>query len=300
MHEISEFLKKYHLTPNSYQKKGKAIIVTTKEGKYVIKNKNRENNNIFKYLESRNFHYFPPKLSNEEDDYELVPYIEEPDMPKEQKMMDFMDLIALLHSKTTYYEEIDLEEFNKIEEDIHNNIEYLTSYYNDIITLIENKIVYSPSEYLFARNVSIIFDTLSYLEELLDHWYKMVKDKRKVRYVVVHNNLDLDHFLKEKNNYLISWDKSKIDLPIYDLYKLYKKNHLNYDFDVLLKRYERTYPLLEEERRLFHILILLPDKIEWNASEFEMCGKISDMIDSLYKTKDFVLPYYSKDSESNE
>ena len=45
----------------------------------------------------------------------------------------------------------------------------------------------------------------------------MVKDKRKVRYVVVHNNLDLDHFLKGKNNYLISWDKSKIDLPIYDL-----------------------------------------------------------------------------------
>lgn len=300
MHEISEFLKKYHLTPNSYQKKGKAIIVTTKDGKYVIKSKNRENNNIFKYLESRNFHYFPPKLSSEEDDYELVPYIEEPDMPQEQKMMDFMDLIALLHSKTTYYEEIDLEEFQKIEEDIHNNIEYLTSYYNDIITLIENKIVYSPSEYLFARNVSIILDTLSYLEELLDSWYKMVKDKRKVRYVVVHNNLDLDHFLKEKNNYLISWDKSKIDLPIYDLYKLYKKNHLIYDFDNLLKRYERIYPLLEEERRLFHILILLPDKIEWNASEYEMCGKISDMIDSLYKTKDFVLPYYSKNSESNE
>lgn len=299
MYEISEFLKKYHLVSYSYQKKGKAIIVSTKDGKYVIKNKNRDNNNIFKYLSSRNFDYFPKRISNEDDDYELTNYIEETEMPQSQKMTDMMDLIALLHSKTTYYQEIDLDEYKKIYEDIHNNIEYLYSYYNDIITLIENKIIYSPSEYLFARNISIVFDTLNYVNELLEKWYEMVKEKRKQRYVVVHNNLDINHFLKENSEYLISWDKSKIDLPIYDLYKLYKRNHLEYDFDILLKRYERSYPLLEEEKRLFHILILLPDKIEFNLQEYDMCKKISNMIDGLYKTKDFVLPYYSKDSKSN-
>ena len=299
MYEISEFLKKYHLVPYSYQKKGKAIIVSTKDGKYVIKNKNRDNNNIFKYLSSRNFDYFPKRISSEDDDYELITYIEETEMPQSQKMTDMMDLIALLHSKTTYYQEVDLDEYKKIYEDIHNNIEYLYSYYNDIITLIENKIIYSPSEYLFARNISIVFDTLNYVNELLEKWYEMVKEKRKQRYVVVHNNLDINHFLKENSEYLISWDKSKIDLPIYDLYKLYKRNHLEYDFDILLKRYERSYPLLEEEKRLFHILILLPDKIEFNSQEYDMCKKISNMIDGLYKTKDFVLPYYSKDSKSN-
>ena len=299
MYEISEFLKKYHLVPYSYQKKGKAIIVSTKDGKYVIKNKNRDNNNVFKYLSSRNFDYFPKRISNEDDDYELTNYIEETEMPQSQKMTDMMDLIALLHSKTTYYQEVDLDDYKKIYEDIHNNIEYLYSYYNDIITLIENKIIYSPSEYLFARNISIVFDTLNYVNELLEKWYEMVKEKRKQRYVVVHNNLDINHFLKENSEYLISWDKSKIDLPIYDLYKLYKRNHLEYDFDILLKRYERSYPLLEEEKRLFHILILLPDKIEFNLQEYDMCKKISNMIDGLYKTKDFVLPYYSKDSKSN-
>ena len=299
MYEISEFLKKYHLVPYSYQNKGKAIIVSTKDGKYVIKNKNRDNNNVFKYLSSRNFDYFPKKISSEDDAYELITYIEETEMPQSQKMTDMMDLIALLHSKTTYYQEVDLDEYKKIYEDIHNNIEYLYSYYNDIITLIENKIIYSPSEYLFARNISIVFDTLNYVNELLEKWYEMVKEKRKQRYVVVHNNLDINHFLKENSEYLISWDKSKIDLPIYDLYKLYKRNHLEYDFDILLKRYERSYPLLEEEKRLFHILILLPDKIEFNSQEYDMCKKISNMIDGLYKTKDFVLPYYSKDSKSN-
>ena len=299
MYEISEFLKKYNLVPISYQKNGKVVIVTTKNGKYVVKNKNRDNNNVFKYLSSRNFDYFPRKISNEEDDYELTSYIEETEMPLEQKMADMIDLVALLHSKTTYYHEIDLDDISKTYDDIHNNIEYLYSYYNDILTLIESKIIYSPSEYLFARNSSIVFDTLNFVNQLLDKWYELAKEKRKQRYVVVHNNLDIDHFLKENNEYLISWDKSKIDLPIYDLYKLYKRNNLEYDFDVILKRYERSYPLLEEEKMLFHILILLPDKIDFDLTEYEMCKKISNMIDSIYKTKDFVLPYYSKDSKSD-
>lgn len=299
MYEISEFLKKYNIVPKSYQKNGKATIVNTKNGKYVIKNKNRDNNDILKYLLSRNFDYFPKLLSNSADDYELIEYVEDIDMPEEQKMMDMIDLIALLHSKTTYYKEVDIDDFDKIYDDINNNIAYLYNYYNDIMTIIENKIIYSPSENLLARNISIIFDTLNFENNLLNKWQEIVKEKRKQRYVVIHNNLDIDHFLKNQNNYLISWDKSKIDLPIYDLYKLYKKNNLKYDFETLLKRYERIYPLLEEEKLLFHILILLPDKIEFNNNEFEMCQKISDAIDNLYKTKDYVLPYYSENSKTN-
>lgn len=299
MYEISEFLKKYNIVPKSYQKNGKVTIINTKNGKYVIKNKNRDNNDILKYLLSRNFDYFPKLLSNSADDYELIEYVEDIDMPEEQKMMDMIDLIALLHSKTTYYKEVDIDDFDKIYDDINNNIAYLYNYYNDIMTIIENKIIYSPSENLLARNISIIFDTLNFENNLLNKWQEIVKEKRKQRYVVIHNNLDIDHFLKNQNNYLISWDKSKIDLPIYDLYKLYKKNNLKYDFETLLKRYERTYPLLEEEKLLFHILILLPDKIEFNNNEFEMCQKISDAIDNLYKTKDYVLPYYSENSKTN-
>ena len=298
MYEISEFLKKYNIVPKSYQKNGKVTIINTKNGKYVIKNKNRDNNDILKYLLSRNFDYFPKLLSNSADDYELIEYVEDIDMPEEQKMMDMIDLIALLHSKTTYYKEVDIDDFDKIYDDINNNIAYLYNYYNDIMTIIE-KIIYSPSENLLARNISIIFDTLNFENNLLNKWKEIVKEKRKQRYVVIHNNLDIDHFLKNQNNYLISWDKSKIDLPIYDLYKLYKKNNLKYDFETLLKRYERTYPLLEEEKLLFHILILLPDKIEFNNNEFEMCQKISDAIDNLYKTKDYVLPYYSENSKTN-
>ena len=43
------------------------------------------------------------------------------------------------------------------------------------------------------------------------------------------NNLDLSHYIT--NDYLISWDKSKIDMPIFDLYNLY--NNHNSEFSTL-------------------------------------------------------------------
>ena len=59
-----------------------------------------------------------------------------------------------------------------------------------------------------------------YSKNELEKWYELVKNSHKKRLVVLHNNLDLSHFLRNSKSYLISWDKSKIDIPIFDLYKL--------------------------------------------------------------------------------
>ena len=218
-------------------------------------------------------------------------------MPSEQKMLDMIKLIALLHNKTTYYKEVSEDEYMKIYEDITNNIEYLYSYYTDLISVIETRVYMSPSEYLLARGISKIFNSLNYTKYEVDRWYELVKEKRKQRYVVLHNNLELDHFIKNNDSYLISWEKSKIDIPIFDIYKLYKKHALDFDFSILLKSYEQDYPLLDEERELLFILISLPDKIEFNTTNYEMCKKISKLLDYLYKTDELVSPYYSKNTE---
>lgn len=288
MHEISNYLKKYDIRPKGYRKLGKAILVDTNDKKFVVKEKTRQNNEIFKYLESRNFDYYP-KLIIEDADFEMTEYIEEIETPLEQKMTDMIDLVAMLHAKTTFYKEIDNDEYKKIYEDILGNIEYLNNYYYDLITIIETKVYMSPKEYLMARNISIIFKTLNDCYKLTKDWYELVKDKTKRRYVVVHNNLDVNHFLKDRGSYLISWDKSKIDSPIFDIYKLYKKHGLDYDFETILKRYERSYPLLEEEKNLLYILILLPDKVDFDDNEYKMCEKISNMIDFIYKSRNIVL-----------
>ena len=294
MREISNILKKYDLRAYKYEKNGKAIVTDTNNGKYVVKLKKRNNNNIYQYLNSRSFNYYPRILNSANDNYEITEYIEQIDMPSEQKLLDMIDLVTLLHNKTTYYKEATEDDYKKIYEDIKNNIEYLNSYYNDIITVIDSKVYMSPSEYLIARNITKIFSTLYFCEKKIEEWYKMVEKKDKQRVVVLHNNLSLDHFLRSKNAYLINWDKSKIDIPIFDLYKLYKKHALDYDFEILLKHYENKYPLSEDERILFFILISLPEKIEFTDNEFEMCKKISQEIELLYKTEKLILPYYSK------
>lgn len=299
MKEINDTLKEYDLRPNFYKKIGKAVLVGTNEGnKYIVKEKVRnQNTNIYKYLESRSFGYYPKILSSELDDYEITEYIEEIPMPEEQKMVDMIELLALLHSKTTFYQEVDEADYKKIYEDVSNNIEYLNSYYYDLITVIDSKVYMSPSEYLLARNISKIFAALAFCKEEIDRWFDLVKDKKKQRFVVLHNNLGLDHFLKNKNSYFISWNKSRIDLPIFDLYKLYKSHGVDYEFETILKKYESHYPLLEEERKLFFILVSLPNKIEFNQSEYEMCKYISREIDLLYKTEKLMLPYNTKNKE---
>ncbi len=298
MRKFNDILNKYSLKPQRYEVKGKVTIIDTNNGKYVIKEKNRENNSsIYDYLNSRNFNYYPKILSDDEDDYVVTEYIESSMMPDEQKLMDLIDLVSLLHSKTTHYKEVDVADYKKLYEDIANNIEYLYSYYNDIITIIESKVYMSPSEYLLARNISSIFSALSYSKDELEKWYELINKKTKQRLVVLHNNLDMSHFISNKQTYLINWDKSKIDMPIFDLYKLYKHHNLDYDFEEVLQRYERNYPLLEEERKLLFILIILPDKIDFDENNYEMTKRVSRLIDSIYKTQQLISPYYSTDAK---
>lgn len=298
MRKYNALFEKYSIVPTKYEFYKNVTIVNTDNKKYVIKDKNREDKTpIFNYLNSRSFDYYPKILSDIDDEYEITEYIEQVDMPIEQKMSDMIDLVALLHSKTTHYEEVDEEEYKEIYEDINNNIAYLYSYYTDLIAIAEASIYMSPSQYMLSLNISKILGSLNFCKDEIDKWYKMVKGKRKQRLVVLHNNLDLSHFIKNKGSYLISWNKAKIDIPIFDLYKLYRRHSLNYDFSEIFKRYEHSYPLLEEEKKLFFILISLPDKLEYNSSEYQMCNAISNIIESLARTEAFISPYYSKNTK---
>lgn len=285
--KINEALKHYSLIPTRYQKKGKVNIVNTNKGIYVFKN-NKLNLDIFTYLRSRHFDYMPRFINDiRHDEYQITEYIDDLDIPKEQKILDLIHLVALLHSKTTHYKEIDLDDYETIYEDIDNNLTYLYSYYTDIITLIESKVFMSPSEYLLARNINKIYESIDHCKNILEEWYTLIKDKRKQRQVVLHNNLKLDHFIRNESSYLISWDKAKIGNPVFDLYKLYRYHVLDFDFSDIMHEYENHYPLMKDEKLLFNTLISMPSLIEFNDTEYNMCKKISREIDIIYKTEKF-------------
>lgn len=294
MKEINELVRSYK--PTKYEKKGNSIIISTKDNKMVVNIK--PNNDIYEYLNSRSFRYYP-KIIDNNDRYQLLEYIDSIDMPDEQKILDMIDLVSLLHNKTTYYKNIDSDDYNKIYEDISNNIEHLSNYYNDLITIIESKEYPSPSEQIIEDNISKIFACLNYSKGELDKWLELMNTKTKQRFVLLHNNLDLRHFIRNENSYLTSWNKAKIDIPIFDIYKLYKKYGLDFNFEVLLKRYEKNYPLLEEEKKLLFILITLPNKIELNKKEYENTLSVNEMIDTIYKTEK-LLEEYSKTKKEYE
>lgn len=298
MKKINDLLREYSIKPHRYTKEGKVIIIDSDDKKFVIKERFNKDLKIYNYLASRNFNYYPHTINSNSDDYQIMEYIEEYDIPNEQKIIDLIDLVSLLHNKTTHFKETTEDDYKEIYEDISNNIIYLNSYYNDLINIIDTKVYPSPSEYLLARNISKVFASLKFAENELKEWYEIVKNINKKRLVVLHNNLDLSHFLRNNNSYLISWDKSKIDIPIFDIYKLYKKVGLDYEFTEILKRYEKGYPLLKEEKKLLFILMALPDRVEFDNNEYENTRKVSKMIDLVYKTEMIISPYYSKERET--
>lgn len=287
--KINQILKSQGLKVRGYEKRGKVTIAHTDKGKYIYK-KGKLNPQILNYLKSRRFDYLPFFLNNQKADYQLTPYINDLDIPKEQKILDLAKLVALLHSKTTHYKEIDLDYYQQIYEDLDNNLNYLYLYYTDIITNIESKVYMSPSETLLARNITQIYDVISENKKRLEAWNRQVSEKRKIRQVVLHNNLKLDHFLENDENYLISWDKSKIGSPVFDIYKLYQNHALDFDFETILAEYEKNYSLTKDEKELLFILISQPDIINFSNNEYQNCLNISKMIDKMYKTKTLVSP----------
>jgi len=288
--DLRDVLNKYKIIPKRLTIKNNVRII---DDKYVIKkHKNNNLDNTYNYLKSRAFNYFPIKVKND-NNYDIYEYISDISEPIEQKAQDLMYLLSLLHSKTTFYKEVDIDKYKEIYEDINNKLDYLYNYYNDIITLIERNIYMSPSSYLIARNIDKIFNCIYYGKREIDSWYKIIKDKRKMRLVTIHNNINLDHYLKKDKPYLVSWDNSKIDMPIYDLYNFYKNHYLDLDFSELFNYYESRYPLKEEERKLLFVMMMLPEKIDFNDKEYNLCVKIRKFIDYIYKTENLINEYQS-------
>ena len=259
------------------------------------KDGNRNNvNNLYEYLNSRNFAYYPKLIQNDNrDDYNIYEYIDEIDTPDEQKALDIIYLIGLLHNKTTYYKEATEDTYKEIYENIKKELDYLYNYYTDLITIVDNSIYMSPKEYLFARNISKIYSCIIFCNAELDKWLDLVKEKKKQRVVTIHNNLELNHLVRNNEPYLISWEKATKSLPIYDFYNLYQKHYLDLDFIDLFDEYNERYPLLEEEKILLFILLSIPKKIEFKDNELESCKEIRRQLDYIYKTEELVKNFYN-------
>lgn len=284
--------------PYRYTIKGKCTILETTSGNFVVKKKpkNKDLPSIFNYLKSRNFDYFPEIYANTRDDTVVYEYIENDDIINPQKGEDLINVVALLHSKTSFNKEVSEETYKEIYENIKNNILYLREYYLKYYELFLKSIYMSPSKYEFVRNYSKIMAALNFTEQELDSWYSLVTNKKNERISLIHNNLSLEHYLRSDKDYLISWDYAKFDTPVLDLVKLYQNNFWELEFSTIYKRYLSITSLSEYEEKLFFILISLVPEIKFTDDEFECCKNMRRNLDYIFKTEEFLAPYYSTDT----
>ena len=285
--------------PIRYTKIKNVTILESMSGNVVIKKKNNNIKSIYDYLSTRDFNNYPRLLnySNLEDN--IYEYIEEVNKLYPQKDEDFIKLVGLLHSKTSYIKEVSKDIYQELYENILNNIEYYLEYYNKYYNLYLKSRYMSPSNYLFTRNYSKIRSSLLFSKDKLEYWYSNIENKTTERLCLIHNNLERDHYLKGcDKDYLISFDKAKFDSPVIDLVKLYKKEFFNMEFNSLFNDYLKINPLNEDEIDLFFILISIPLELNIEDNELLYVKNIRYFLDYIYKTESILESYYSSKEEN--
>lgn len=264
---MNRVLNKLQINPKKIKIKNNIRIIEDENNKFVIKENKKRKEDIYKYLESRNFNNFPRVYTNELDNYDVLEYINEVNILEEQKLTDMIYLLTILHTKTTFYKEIDLDEIKKIYEDQVNYLNYLSSYYNDINMLIENETYMSPNNYLLIRNITNIYSIINIGYEYINKWYDEVKTRKTLRYTLNHNNLKSSHLLEDNNNiYFINWKYSDFGFNVNDLYNLYLNNFENIELDTILNIYDSKYKLENYEYYFLIASLCNIKKIELNNS----------------------------------
>lgn len=293
MNKSLEVLKKIY-KPYRYTILGKAVVLNTTSGDFVVKERcEKDIKELYAYLKSRNFTSFPKLIDDSRNDVNVYEYVEGVSMPKEQKVLDLIDVVANLHNKTTFYKTVTVDDFKAIYDNIKSNIVYLQNDYNRLYEEIKNETYMSPSHYSFIRSIYKVFAALDFANHELDSWYSLVKDQTKKRVSLIHNKLNLDHFIKSDDDYLISWDNYRTDTPVIDLVTFYQAEYFTIHFDVVFSRYLEKVNLSEDEKKLFFLLISIPPKIEFTDSEFKDCKMVREALDYVFITEELVRPYYA-------
>lgn len=278
---------------NRIEKRGKVSII---DNKYVLK---KENNleDLYNYLLSRDFSNFLPVLERN-DETNKYEYLNNYSLNKEQLGQDIASTMALLHNKTSYSKEVNIDNYKEIYDNILGYLNYIDEKYLNYIKQIEYIDFPSPSQLLFITNYSKVREAINFDKNELNAWYQLVKDKNKTRVALNHGNIRLDHAINNDKTYLISWENNSFDSPIVDLINFYRNEWDKVEFSSILDKYFSKCELTDDEKKLFFINISIPPDIKFKDDELDNIIIVRRIFDYIYKTERLIGPYYTiKDKE---
>ncbi len=289
MTNFTKLIEEYQLYAKRYDCKKKIKILTLDQEQVVIKEKRKNNTELFSYLDSKDFKYaLKPINLGRDDAYEIYPFVLEKVKIKEEKAVDMMYVLSLLHNKTSFYKELVLDDVKAIYENVSAQIEYLYYYYHDLQDMIEKKVYMAPDEYLFMRNITMVYRCLDYSKNRINQWYQQIKDVKSIRYVMLHSHLEVDHFLQGEEVYFISWDHARRDIPIYDFLTFFQNEYRELDMNSLFQIYSHKFPFTQEEKILFFAYLSIPPKLIMNGNTYNKYSDVYQFVTYLSKVLEFL------------
>lgn len=274
-------------------------IIENDKGKFFITPKCNDKNKIFEYLEQKKFPYFLPVIYDSSRHYEMYPYIEENKLV-EDKAIDFVHILSLLHIKTTTYREVVLNDVEKLYQSLSKKIEKKSHDYQVLQNQFEQHVYMSPDEYLFMRNINLFYDSLNMARMYLEEWKSLKENNSQERVVFLHGKPSLSSFIDIDNPYFIHWDLSHKGYVIYDFLFFYQTDFDVVEMESLFQIYQTKYPFMQDEMYLFYCYLLLGKDFDFSHGYYENTLIIQKMIQYLEKTREFVLKQNQKDQETNE
>ena len=298
MSKLSNFIKQNNIDSKKITYKNKAIIIELEKEKIVLKKDNKNIKDIYEYLSSRSFPYilYPEKIT---DNYSIYKYINEVNTIKEEKAIHLMNILTDLQNRTTTYKEYTLDEIKEIYENNLSKINTLFQYYNDLEESFSLHVYPSPYELLYLNNVSKIYNVLEYSRTINEKWYKIVNKNKKKRIVFLHNHLSLDHFIDDGMGKLINFNFAKYGIVIEDFKNFYKVHFRELDMESLFDAYQKKYKFSDSELLLLFLELMIPEKIKLTNNIMTNTLIISNLINYIDITRNFVLKEQEKNKKEN-
>ena len=182
-------------------------------------------------------------------------------------------------------------DYEKIYNDLNNNINSLMNYYLKLQDELEC-ILYPRFDYLLLiENISMFYKILSKAKEINEYWYSI---NDNIRSSLCLNNISMNNFIVNDKTYIIDSSSITEDLIINDYIKIYRDNYDIFDL------FNDNFKLNEKELFLFLTYISIPNKIVLFDNVCDNVKIIKEELNYVRKTLNLVLEKYKENEKADK
>lgn len=250
----SNSLKSYNLEISSYYPiSDKSFKVQSKSNqKYLIKKTNTNLKNKYNFLFNEGINNIIYPITNNrneyasnlsiEDDYYILPFIDDTYALNETKVKHLLEQLNLLHQKTMFKRKLSVTKSKRKMEELMSYLDYKFSLIESFIRTIE-ALPFDEFSIPILKNYQYVLDAKKVMIKQNKKIVNVIKEEKTINYCFIHNNPKIEHLLSTNGNqYLISLDNGKIGIPSLDIAKFYVENQeINYDVTDDIKDYFKQY-----------------------------------------------------------